>query len=387
MSRSTWGLVYALAPLALGALDADARADGPAVPAAIEVVVDGEPGALDEGGMIDALRLELGMDGVRAIRQVGDAGPGDVAVIHLAVRDGPPRLEVRLEHRARGRTIVRELDLSDVPTRSWSRTIALSVAELVRGSWEALARMPASEPSAGAAAEVTARTRPEAAVESPPDATAEGPARVDPRGARAGRALAIPRGDPSEWEAPPSGPPVDPDATAHGGAPTLAAAFVARGFPTADLALLGGQIRAAFPFAPAPSFRLAASVGFARGAIDHRLGHVELLALVGAVGVDVAFGEPDWSVALGPRVAVGWARSSGEPASSGVTGHQVDAAFLLVGAAGELAVRVVGPLRAALGVEVGAAVFGVTALADEERALGIEDLALTAWAGPELELE
>ncbi|MGE0787948.1 MAG: hypothetical protein AB7S26_19900 [Sandaracinaceae bacterium] len=369
MSRGTRWSIYLLASLGLAAASADAQADHPEVPDAIEIVVDGEPGSLDAEGMIDALRLELGMDGVDAIHRALDARPDDVAVVHLAIRESPLRLDVRLVHQARQSAIVRELDLSDVPERSWSRTVALCVAELVRGSWAALAGPPAAFDRAEVA------TRP-STVAPPPAARASIASRTQ---AAAGGGT---EPGPASLEPPPS-----VDAAEHGGAPTLAGAFVARGFPTADLALLGGQIRVAIPLAPAPSIRLAASLGFSRGTIDHRLGHVEMLALVGAVGVDLALGGRDWSFAVGPRVALGWAYSNGEPSSAGVTGGEGDAAFLLLSGASEVALRLIGPLRFALGVEVGVAVLGVTALADEERAFGIEALSLAAWAGPEVELE
>jgi hypothetical protein len=331
----------ALAIAAVLALAAPARAQ-PSLPPSVELVLPDCPIVSFEP-MMDLLRLELAEDGVSELIVVREAGDQAIAVVRIECTEDE-NVRVRIDDRATQKSVERVVSLRDVPDASRARTLALAIGELMRASWAELALIDV-------------------------DVAPEVRERVLARWMARGASLASPNGPALVREEPP--PP-----RAH--RTWLAIALELAAFPTGSVALLGPCAELGIPLLPELALRFGASFGYAAAA--HDLGAIEVLAAAGRV-------EIDWTIDLGaalleagPRVSLGWARSSGDAIAPAIDGSG-DVPLLAISLALSCRAPIDEVIALHLGIDVGWTLLGIRAIAAGRHALGLHGAFLGVRAG------
>lgn len=286
-----------------------------------------------------ALRVELRSMGSDL---AGAAAADARLVLDLPCDPGATTVHATLVHVASGRAATEDVAL---PTDDRIRVLALGLSELVRARWPALATEPPPPPPPPPTVDVEALRA---------DLLAEVRERVD-----AAAAAARP-------EPPPPAPP-PPDVFVD-------LALAVSGYPAAGNAAAELRAGVSLPLGP---LRLGLEAVGAGGWAADALGDVALGGAGGAIAVRLGHLERGFAFELGPRLEAGWVHAEGLP-RGGASGGGLDAAHVALGLEARARIGLGGGVWLLAGAELGAALAGVDAMADDRR--------VTAQLGPRLAL-
>lgn len=303
------------------------------------------------------LALELADDGVAEI--VGPTedpssplGEQTLAIIRVLTSCSRAELSadvvrVEIEDRLTQKQVTRDFDLTGVPLRSRSRALALGAAELLRASWAELAMPSAPSPI----------------VDVPP--TIRDAVRVVPRRPLTDpfppTAPAAERRDASTATVEPA-----PERTTH---LTLRAVLEVDAFASGNLALGGGALEGDIVLDSVVALRLGVRSGY--GQSSHPLGEVEVIAMLGQLGISFGTQLSDLWLSLTPAIELGWGRASGRTGRADVTVAAGEAALLLACVDLEASFAVSEPLDLYAALGVGYAILGLRATAMDAAFSGI----------------
>lgn len=322
-------------------------------PAAVAIVRPGcgSGTVVDVDSFVAILTAELRGDGVERVEAVGradDAGARPLAVISLAVEpcDVSTRdVTVTIEDQATVKRIARRILLRDVADTARPRALALAVAELLRASWMELAMPGAPAPAAPI-----------------PPSLRESIAR------RIGAAV-------------PSNMSVGPGHLFPDGAKDVSIALSWRAFVAGHASMYGGRSGVAFPI-PSTSILLRADLVALFGSAQDALGDVALRTVdVGLSGLFATPQDRPVAVAVGPRLELGVAWATGNPAdpqTSSFNGEGFVATGSLLAA---FRVRISDTWQLALELDAGTTIAPFEALSDGRRVTGIEGAMFGASIG------
>jgi hypothetical protein len=329
------------------------------------VIIDECAGAeLNIEQLAERIRVELLSDGVRELRLVQHDDPAlsserpglaILRIAHAPCAEGSASFSVRIDDFVTQKRIERTFDLEETDPRARPRALALSTAELLRASWAELA---IAEPNADV---------PEAALTSIA-------MRVRVRGLREAHRLAPPL---TEQDA-----PVESAApTERSPSTSISAAFVARAFPSAAIAPMGG--RASLDLAPLRSFVIRIDLEAAAAtSFDDPLGTIELGLATG--GLTLAYSIPVGSellLSIGPRAAAGAAWANGSARDPSTITNSGAAPVITAGAAIELDIRLFDAFSAQFGLDVQATLLSFEARVASVPVTGIAGASIGVWAG------
>lgn len=366
---SARGLALAALVVACGAGRGSARAATPAIMAggAEPAVVVREPSCDDPSvaftAFVDSLRVELAGRPMPCCTRIGredsPPAPGAIEVIVAPARCGQRDGRLIVEVVGAGGGPRRELSLADVAASARPRALSLVVAELVR----ALAAGPV-EPAVATGASASSV-----------------PASPAPSSLPAGEAVPIAVAG-ARPAAPVARSPSSLPAAARTSPPSLASSFQVGGGAAA--LELRHYIRSATTFA---GVRAALIMGGARSRWTAEAGASLLYARRHLELGDVTIQCPNVSLAAGPRFAsgpvvlqlsgrgeVGFARVAGRSDRSGVEAQEGSNVVLGMGLGARAEMPAGRSLRAALGVEIGATLRGITAKVSGEPVASLQGL-------------
>jgi hypothetical protein len=323
------------------------------------VASDCAAASLDDAVLGERLAVELTSDGVTDVRVVSEAQvsgeASELAVLHVEASpcvEGATRFVLRIDDLLTRKHVERTIDLSEVAVSGRARTIALSLAELLRGSWTelALADAPPTDvpPSILEAVRVRVASAHDAHVLAAPVTTQDVPSEPPP-------------------------PPHDPRFA-------VAAAFVVRTFPGARTSPLGARV--SVDVVPLRELTIRIDGEGAVGRSLDPLGEVELgyatlgltLALAATLGDRVLL----W---VGPRIAAGLAWASGHPYDPATLAGSGLGPVLFVGGAIEVDVTLIAPLSLRFGGGAEGVAVGYEALVSGVPVAGISGAGLGGWVG------
>lgn len=330
--------------LALGALAFALTATIPAlaqprVPSRVRLVHPSCEGAIAWGPLTEALRVELRTMGSDL---ADDSGAPARLVIDAVCDTAVSRVVVVLLHGESGRAVREEIVVTSGEDRT--RTLALNLSELILARWLALATP--QEVAVPAPAIDLSQLREELRAELRAEISAEVHAEVE-------------RAQPPRVELTP--PPRTPPST-QGTFADLALSVSM--YPAATSAL--GELRAgvSMPIGAHLSLGLEAIGG--GGWTGDPLGDVALAIAGGAAALRMRRAENTWSIEAGPRIDVGYVYARGIPHGSAI-GATLDAAYFALSAEARFRVRLGRAPWLLLGMELGAALAGIDARADDRR--------------------
>lgn len=362
MTRAAWVAAVVWLTTTASARHASAQ-DAPAT--VLLVVSECSTSPIDRGALAERLRVELTSDGVRELRLVTEVTVSpeapELAVLHVDAApcaEGSASFTLRIDDLLTGKHTERTIALTEVPEGARPRTIALSVAELLRASWAELA------------------------IVDPP------PAAVPPAVLAAIRVRAAPvhPGEGTDHLADPAHRTVSTDALPPVPLPTreprasLSAAFVARTFPGARTSPIGGRV--SLDLFPLRELVVRIDAEAAVGASLDPLGTVELgLATLGVtLGLSAPVGDRVL-ISVGPRIAGGAAWASGRSYDPSTIASSGVGPLLIVGGAFEVDVLLAAPLSLRFGAGADAVAVGYQALVMGAPIAGISGGGVGAWAG------
>jgi hypothetical protein len=309
----------------------------------------------DTEALLGSLRLELLGSGVELI--AADGAPEDDSLALLAVEAPgcePQRLTLRVERPSTGRSATREVDLTDRPPTDWGRVLALSIAELLRGSWAGLAEEEDARPTYEAAAE-------EPVIAAQPIDEAELRRRV-----REAVAEIEARRRVSRW----------PDHRA-----LIGARLELSMLPVHDCGLFGGALLGDVRLARSVPLYLGVDAGYRRGGGSDALGRVVTQTAAGGLELRYQGETRRLRGGLGPRLELGWSRIEGEPIDSAHVGQRADGFALTLGLAAALQVRLSQRLWMVVGLSLGYVLVGLDALSTEHHVGGVAGPVLSTSLG------
>lgn len=327
--------------LALAALLCASSARAQGVPSRVRLLHPGCADVMDWAALEAALQVELRTMG----SDLAGASAADARVILDVPCDGEAaRVHATLVHAASGRSASEDVPLGATDR---VRVLALGLSELVRARWPQIVQTPPPPPPAPSVDVEALRADLMAEVREQVSARVDGAV---------------------ESALPPTDPPPPPPGT------FVDLALAVSGYPAASNAT--GELRVGVSL-PVAELRLGLEAVGAGGWAADPLGDVALGGIGGALSLRLAHAEPSFVLELGPRFEAGWIRAQGLP-RVGASGAALDAAHLALGLEARARVRLGGVTWLLFGGELGAAVLGVDARADDRR--------VTAQVGPRLGL-
>jgi hypothetical protein len=367
-----------LRSVALQVLVATAASAAPSGPAS-SVTVNAPPcieRPYDRQRLVDALRIELALVGVREVIVKNSAEPdptGDRILASIVLSpfecsSDADEVTLTVVDHASSKRVERRMTFSDVPIAERPRALAIAISELLQASLSELelsGAPPASvRPPAAVRAAVVERMRPAEAA-----ARREADRRVEAALEESARRNSRDRAAREQRER----------------APELEVGGFVWSFPIRGTALIGGLTALRLRGGGALSYRIGATVG--AGGVEVPAGSASVGAATGSMGLGLTTGgstELDVSASL--HAGYGWARGTPSATAFGVDGRFYGNGVVLLLLGATLRARSDSAWSLLAGLDVGYVLADVSFLSESSRVAGIGGVTVGARAGVSLNL-